>query len=242
MLSFVRSAEQVLADQLQAGGGVPEPESDSLLVTTQNVGRNKLDYYLHRQVGYTVRLAPADSGDRATVQGRLEVRLENTAPGSGLPQYVIGPAEGSEDLVAGENRMFLSLYSPLRVNGVTLDGGTVGVESGTELGRHVFSAEVSVLPQSARVLSADVQGEVTLERGGWYEVSLPRQPQLNPDDVNVSIEVPRGWRIAEVDGLRRRSARSAARHLELTTPTSLRVRLVPDDDGRNLWERLNAGT
>jgi hypothetical protein len=87
-----------------------------------------------------------------------------------------------------------------------------------------------------------VEGEVALERGGWYEVSLPRQPQLNPDDVNVRIEVPRGWRIAEVDGLRRRGARSAARHLELTTPTSLRVRLVPDDDGRNLWERLNAGT
>ncbi|MGH9013074.1 MAG: DUF4012 domain-containing protein [Acidimicrobiia bacterium] len=242
LLSFVRPAEQVLAEQLQAGGSVSEPESDSVLVTSQNVGRNKLDYYLRRQVGYTVLLTPADSGDRAAVQGRLEVRLENSAPGSGLPQYVIGPAEGSEDLVAGENRMFLSLYTPSRVSGVTLDGDAIGVESGTELGHRVFSADVSVLPQSSRVLSAEVTGEVALEDGGWYEVNLPRQPQLTADDVNVTIEVPRGWRIAEVDGLRRRSSRSAARHLELTAPTSLRVRLVPDQDGRNLWERLNAGT
>ncbi len=49
----------------------------------------------HREQLDTVAALEAEL--RASVRGEVRVSLTNTAPSSGLPRAVAGPAEGSED-------------------------------------------------------------------------------------------------------------------------------------------------
>jgi hypothetical protein len=174
------------------------------------------------------------------MSGTIDVGLENTAPSSLLPQSVIGPAEGLEDrFVAGQNFAYLSVYTPAELAAVRLDGAPSEVVAERELGRNVFSSFVSVLSQATTTVSLDVNGPVRLGPDGWYSLELVRQPFLNADDVVVDLEVPKGWQIAEAEGLTidGRHARGA---LELRETTTVRLRLEPGG-GQNLWEQLHFG-
>ena len=46
-----------------------------------------------------------------------------------------------------------------------------------------------------------MNGTVNLSADGWYRLDLHHQTSLAPDDVEVSITVPKGWRIAQVQGV-----------------------------------------
>ena len=63
-LAFGHPEEEALAQRLDIAGRVPPVSSDSLLVTTQNAAANKLDYYLRRQLDYTLRLDPVAGATR----------------------------------------------------------------------------------------------------------------------------------------------------------------------------------
>ncbi|MDQ1429424.1 MAG: hypothetical protein QOF40_26, partial [Actinomycetota bacterium] len=110
-LAFARPAEQRLAEELGVAQKMGPIRSDAFAVTTSNTGGNKIDYYLKRTIDYRVNLVPSGDERTATARAELSVVLENTAPSSGLPQYVIGPFDAR--FVAGESRSYLSLYSPL---------------------------------------------------------------------------------------------------------------------------------
>jgi hypothetical protein len=170
----------------------------------------------------------------------LTVELNNEAPDQGLPQVVIGPYL-PQLYRAGENRAYLSMYSPLALQAGTLDGGPLSVTTGRERGRNVYSFVANVPARSTSILSADFAGAVRLERGGWYDLDVGHQPTVNPDRLRVSVEVPEGWRIAEAPGLHRESA-----HRVTSTSTQLeqrrvRVRVVPASSAWDLWDRLQDG-
>lgn len=237
---FTRPEEQALSELVNTEGSVPRPDGDSLMVVTQNAGANKLDYYLRRHVDYSVTIDPVGSGEYAEVTGQVDVALENSAPDSGLPVAVIGPAEGLEDrFVAGENFSFVSVYTPSRVTRSDLEHNVTSLESDRELGRNVFATFVSTFAGSTTTVSLDVAGAVRLP-DDWYELEIIPQPFVAPDDVSVRLEVPDGWRIAEVDGLTRDGDRAAEGRVEARESTSVRVRLEPAG-GRTLWDRLHHG-
>src|SRR5262249_33787482 len=192
ILSFARPAEQQLAVELGVAGRVAPVRSDALAVTTSNSGANKIDYYLQRNVNYRVQLDPAAGGRRAFASGRLTLQLDNEAPDQGLPQIVIGPyIPGLYQ--AGENRAYLSVYSSLALQAGTLDGGPLSVTPGRERGRNVYSFVTNIPARSTQMLSADFSGTVRLERGGWYDLDVGRQPTVRPDRPRGSVAVqPRG--------------------------------------------------
>jgi UDP-N-acetylmuramyl pentapeptide phosphotransferase/UDP-N-acetylglucosamine-1-phosphate transferase len=238
IVALTRPEEEALAQQLDVAGKVPAVHSDSLLVTTQNGGGNKIDYYLRRHLTYTLHVDPGSGGRAAQLRGRLEVRLDNTAPNAGLPTEVIGPYDAR--FAPGENRSFVSVYTPLGFTGATLDGEQQPLDGTTELHRNVYSTFVSVPAQASRTLSLDVTGTLRLERGGWYRLDLVRQPGLTPDDVTVNIDVPPGWRITEKKGVERVVGRRATAKVQLSHTTPMRIRLAPG--GGNLWEQLVDGS
>ena len=119
--SFARHDEQQLAVQLGVSGRMDPVRSDSIAVTSSNAAGYKIDYYLDRSVDYRVMVHPNDAGTSALANATLSVSLDNTAPDSGLPEAVIGPFLPSR-FVAGENRAFLSMYSPLQFASATVDG------------------------------------------------------------------------------------------------------------------------
>ncbi|MGI9121043.1 MAG: hypothetical protein ACR2G7_13135, partial [Acidimicrobiales bacterium] len=220
---FTRPEEQSLVERVGVASQLRPVKVDSLAVVNQNAGGNKIDYYLRRSTSYDVELRP--DGDRLQVSGRLRVAMENQAPAEGLPSYIIGPYDAR--FQAGENRTYVSIYTPLGFTGATFDGQPVALEAEEELGRKVYSAFLSIPARSTRTLEMDLQGSATLLPGGWYELDLLHQPLLVPGHVSVSIGVADGWRIAEAEGATVEGAHRATVNQGLDQDKRVRIRLVP---------------
>ncbi len=187
-LAFARDDEQRLAEQLDVAGELAPVQSDALAVNTQNSAANKIDYYLDRRIEYRVRLTPDADERTALVQARLTIRLENTAPDAGLPEIVIGPFD--ESFVAGENRALVSVYTPLGIERMTVEGEPVEFTAHEEGGREVYSKLLAIPAKSERTVRLRLSGRVDLRPDGWYDLALDHQPTLVPDRFQASIRVP----------------------------------------------------
>ena len=225
MVYFRDEDEQALMSRIGADGSVPPPSgSDSVLVVNQNAGANKLDYYLRRSLRYSVKLDPG--GGTPTASSTLDVTLANRAPASGLDAYVIGP--NIEDISPGENLSITSVYGELGVVQTSLDGRPLDMRHAREAGRNVAEAFLRLPAGSTRTLHVERRGRLHLQPGGWYTLDLLRQPTIQPDTVEVSVEVPDGWRVAEATGGLGTTDRRATGTLRLDQPLTLRVRVEPD--------------
>jgi UDP-N-acetylmuramyl pentapeptide phosphotransferase/UDP-N-acetylglucosamine-1-phosphate transferase len=239
VLAFARPEEQALAAELGVAGELARPRSDALAVTTSNIGANKLDYYLNRRIDYRVTLDPETRARSARVDATLEITLENTAPDVGLPETVIGPFR--PDYVAGENRSFLSLYSPLSIDSISVNDHEVSTFAPTkERDRNVYSRIDEIGAKSSDTIRATLSGVVDLH-GGWYELVARYQPTVNADRVHVSVDVPKGWRIDRTRGMERPSSRRASLSVELDRTRIYRVHVARDPGTWDLWARLEAG-
>lgn len=238
-LAFARPEEQALAVDLGVSGRLDPVQSDALAVTTSNFGGNKIDYYLDRSVDYRVMLTPNDTRTSARASSDLSIDLDNTAPATGLPQVVIGPFI-PDRFVAGENRLFLSMYSPLTFLTASVDGRTTAVGPGRERGRNVYSMLQRIPAETEKTTVARLAGTVSLH-DGWYELRVRAQPTLNPDRLHVSVDVPEGWKIDKAPKMTRDFARRASTNITLDKSTTFRVHIVPDGGKQNLWDRLVNG-
>jgi hypothetical protein len=225
-LYLTHPLEEAFASRLGASGAFVPASGDQLLVTTQNASANKVDYYLKRAVTYQVVVEPVSAnlqaGTSARVHGELSVELTNAAPDNGHSADALGPYDPR--FQAGENRTFLSVYTPLAVSTSSLDGEALALESGTEFGRNVYSTFVNIPAGGRRTVTMAVAGLVRVDAGGWYTLELPRQPALGTDRVTMTLDAPSGWEIQS-------DSRGAAwgRHFEITLnvsgPRSLRLRI-----------------
>jgi hypothetical protein len=228
-----RSSEEAYLASVGMAGGVPPVTSDALELTPQNAAANKIDYYLHRTVTDRVQLTPVgapgsgSSPTAARVSARVTVSLDNTAPASGLPPLVIGP--DAPGFVAGENRTFLTLYTPLQFSSATLDGAPTELSSLPELGRRADSTFVDIGAGQTSTLSTTLSGTVRLLAGGWYALDLPSQPLINPDHVNVTVTVAPGWTVTGVSGtgVTKVGTRQAVTHLVTGSRHTVWVRVAP---------------
>ncbi|MDP9074752.1 MAG: DUF4012 domain-containing protein, partial [Actinomycetota bacterium] len=196
-LYLTDKAEEAFAARLGAAGAFVPAAGDQFLVTTQNASANKVDYYLQRKLSYRLALKPPGSNsrsdDRAHVHGTLTVDLTNNAPASGHALDALGPYLPT--LTAGENRTFLSLYTPLVVSSGVVDGRPAALASGSELGQHVYSLFLDIPAGATRTVTFLVEGSIRIAPGGWYTLDLPHQPTLGTDQVDISLTVPHGWQV-----------------------------------------------
>ena len=221
-LWFEQPAEQALIDRIGIAGRVDPVESDSLLVVNQNAGGNKIDYYFSRTTNFDVQLRP--DVDRMAVSSRLRVDMHNTAP-DGLPRYVIGPFD--ERFEAGENRTFVSLYTPLALVGATWDGAPVVMEAANELKRQVYSSFFTIPAGETKTLEVQLEGTVTPLSDGRYELDVLHQPILRPGTLTATFEVPEGWRIVELEGAELDGDRRAVVSFTPQQEESVRFRVTP---------------
>lgn len=189
MVSAVRPAEAELLDQAGVSGRMTAVDGDSFGLITQNAGGSKIDAFLRRQVNYDVKLDPATG----RLSAAAKIVLHNDAPATGLPHPVIGNLVG---LPPGTNRMYLSVYSPWDLVGATVAGQPVRLESGTELGRKVYSTTIDIRAQSSATVEVRLTGTMPTDTH-TYRLDLHRQPTVVPDDVRTTLSVPSGWRIGD---------------------------------------------
>jgi UDP-GlcNAc:undecaprenyl-phosphate GlcNAc-1-phosphate transferase len=231
-LFMTRPSENALMEHLSASGRTPPLAGDSLLVVNHNGAANKTDYFLSRRIRYDVRLQP--DGDQTRLRAGLDLTLKNDAPASGLPNGVIGPFDGR--FAAGENVSRLSMYSPSIVRDARLGADPLELASAPVLGRFVHATELDMAPGSTTKLHVDLEGRAAL-RSGWFFLDLVRQPTVRPDQVDVRIEVPSGWRIADTLGIERVGVAEA--RLTLPLEHDLRVGVRLERSGvLGIWDKL----
>jgi hypothetical protein len=238
MLWAARDAERALIERIGATGSVERSDADSFGVVTQNYGGNKIDWFLRRDLRYEVDWDPA-TGD---VDATLTVTLENRAPADGLPQSVIGwggdLAAGQLPVADGENLMVLSAYTTYPIRSVTLDGVPVAHELGTELGHEVARLVVSIPAGQTRTVQVETSGRVT--RGARYLLHPLRQPSVEPDAIEVEVELPPGWVVGSGAGASNRvgAAWTADQRASLQVDAGVDA---SGDPGRSLLDRLHGG-
>jgi hypothetical protein len=177
-------AEQELLEETPLAHTVPDDSAPYAGVVINNLGGNKLDYYLRRQIEYV-----ADGCSAEVRNSTVTIRLSNEAPKTGLPDYVAAAPGIREDipLDVPKGAMVTSVRL-LATSGATLvsalvNGQQVPVFSGTERGHPTFEVQLGIPPGESGELSFRLSEPTS---GGPARV--PVQPLV--DSVKPTISVP----------------------------------------------------
>ena len=146
--------EQEMIEGVGISGAIPPLDgADGLAFTVSNAGGSKIDTFLTRWARSTSSTDP----DTGVTSRTVSIELQNDAPAEGLPRYVIGNRAGQPD---GTSSLWLSIYSPLGVDRLTVDGSEVGFEAGTEEGWNVYRVRVDIPSTSTATIEASLSGTV----------------------------------------------------------------------------------
>jgi hypothetical protein len=135
--------EQQLLEQTPLGHVIPQDPAPYAAVMINNLGGNKLDYYLKRHIEYSSGGCDADSR-----KSTVTIRLTNDAPAEGLPDYVAALHESDLSLPWATNAIGISLFATTgaQLTNATADGEPLTVLIGAERGHPVFNSQVAIEP------------------------------------------------------------------------------------------------
>jgi hypothetical protein len=177
----VRPAAARLFADVGLDGAFPGPGdagADLLFVGQRNFVGSKIDLFLERRVRYDVTVARD-----GTLDADLTLDLTNTAPGSGLPPYLIGAAADPAP-PPGTNLSTTLLYSRQRLTSLTVDGVPVSPLVGTDGGLLVYQVDLNLGPGQRRRVVAHLEGPAG--PGPYALVAYPGG-LVHPDDLEVTI-------------------------------------------------------
>jgi hypothetical protein len=196
--------EQALFERFAIDAHMPPPgPGDAFSLVTSNGGHNKIDVYQERSVRYDVELDPRTGALSASAT----IELTNAVPSLDLPQAVVG--SNDQGFPVGTNEVLVSVYTPHRLVGGRVDGQPVGFRSNRELGYSVFATLVRIPAGETVVVEMDLEGRMASSASS-YELQYLSQPLVNPDEVEVTLQVADGWRVRESEQFERRERSTMA--------------------------------
>jgi hypothetical protein len=131
---------------------LPEPDDHLIGYSLYNGNGNKIDAYLEGDAEVDL-----DVDVRAgTAAGKLWLNLRNTAPASGLPDYVIGNLVG---LPRGTNRIIVTVYSTSPIVEMYDEAGAASWVPGTERGLYTAAMTLEIPPGGMATVTAKTQGD-----------------------------------------------------------------------------------
>ncbi len=172
------SATEQFIDSVGYGatvGNVAGPYSGFVVA---NSAGTKLDYYLQRSVSYVRSGCQAGSTSTATMV------LHNTAPTSGLPDYVVDRSDSNAaQSKPGDNRMLVSYLASTgaTIDSITVDGQPVKFFLGQENSLPMAIVDLELPVQSTRTIVVHVH-----EPAANAPVTILRQPLATPLAVSTS--------------------------------------------------------
>jgi len=201
----VRPEEQAMIQLIGMDARLPRLQgesygADGLAVVTDNAGGNKIDTFLQRDIAYLATYEPATGA----VTAEVDIHMDNSAPKEGYPPYVISNQVGIRD---GTNRMILSVFTPLGLEGVTVNGARAGVTAEHELGYNVYSLVVDIPSKTSVNVHFDLKGIVG---SGEYRLVYRPQPLPNSDQLKITATTVDGEQMLQFQGtLARRTVLTA---------------------------------
>lgn len=177
-------ADQALLEETPLAHALPDDPAPYAEVVINNLGGNKLDYYLRREIEYA-----ADGCDGETRESTITVRLKSAAPNGPLPDY-IGSSAGllPEIPIEIPRGTMLTSVRLLATKGAQLssalsNGQRVPVFTDTERGHPSFEIQVAIPPGQG--------GELSFHLSEPSSPGAPRVPiQPLVDSVTPVISVP----------------------------------------------------
>ena len=167
------------------------PAGGDLLGVIVNAGAGgKVDFFARRSVRHEVTLLPDSNSTALTV-----TTIENGAPTSGQPRYVIGPGIGR----AGDNIPLISVFCGRRCGLIQAerDGERVSLRSGSELGYRYYQDYFTIPSGETGVLAVHTETRGSWEgdpSGGSYRLTIHGQTTIQPTPANIRILAPDGMR------------------------------------------------
>lgn len=178
-------AEQELLEQTPLAHMVPNDAAPYAEIVINNLGGNKMDYYLEREIEYV-----ADACDGGTRNSTVTVRLKNAAPPGQLPDYVTGTGGVNPDLPLDLPRgSMVTSVRLLGTQGAKLEsalanGERTQVFTGVERNHPTFEIQVVIPPGQS--------GELSFRLSEPTSPGAPRVPvQPLVDAVTPKVSVPR---------------------------------------------------
>jgi hypothetical protein len=207
--------EQASFTAIRATGELSPPvPGDLLAVTMNNAVGGKQDVHLGHRFEVAVGLTePRLVDDEVRTWRTTSVRttIVNPLPSEGRDLYVIGNC-----LVGGErnqcfegppgwNRTWLSMWTPGddTLLAARAEDGPTEIIAGFMDGLRVFDRFLEVPPQDEEWVQVEVEGPVELEWDGRDDVTYTwswwRQGKATPDLLDVTFDLPAGWRVVSAD-------------------------------------------
>jgi len=181
------AAEQMILDRLGVTGSLSTDAVDNLLVTVQNLGADKLDYWMRRGIAHKCQILSGEFARCETV-----VQLTNGTP-VGLDNYV-SQANSKEKRghSYGAYLGYLEVYVPetAELTGVTLDGRVASFFPEVEDGRKSLGMNFST--DRGKTTTARVSYELGLP-GEGYSLEIMPQPLTSDAEVEVAVRGPESW-------------------------------------------------
>jgi hypothetical protein len=176
-------ADQKVLEETPLAHVVPDDAAPYAAVVINNLGGNKLDYYLKRGIEYA-----ADNCDGKTRNSTVTIQLTSTVP-AGLPDFLAGTSGlvGNAPISVPKGTMLTSVRL-IATKGAVLksaiaNGQRVPIIRGTELGHPTFEIQVAIPPGKS--------GELTIHLSEPTSPGAPRVPvQPLVDTVTPVVSVP----------------------------------------------------
>ncbi|WP_186628677.1 DUF4012 domain-containing protein [Rhodococcus sp. BP22] len=173
------TAEQEVLAGTKVGHAIPDDPAPYANVIVNNAGGNKLDYYLTRDISYT-----AESCTGPTRKSTVTATLTNTVNSDGLTQYVASTFQPGVPYGTNESIAYLYGTQGAKITGMKVDGvNAFSVQKGTELGRPVQAAYVTIPPGESSTVTWELE-----EPSVSGEATVPVQPLV--DTPTISIDLP----------------------------------------------------
>jgi len=147
-------------------------QGDYLMIVEANVGVNKSNYFLKRDLVQTIKI-----GEDGKVAERLTIYYENQSP--------------SEIFPAGRYKTYLRIYVPegSALEACKIEDEDCGIEETTEHGRSVFGFLVEVPVREKRRVEISWRPAFSFEEGE-YMLLIQKQPGIKREKFDLSILFP----------------------------------------------------
>jgi hypothetical protein len=231
------------------GGRLEPPGSlgDLFAIVVNSAAGSKVDFYQGRDVRGTITLH-----DDGSATATVDLTLQNDAPSTGQPRYVIGPfdpqvedrpgAEVLRTLEAGESVALVNIYcgSDCVPRDASLDGAPVPVRSRVDLGMRYFQHYYAIPSEDRRAFQVswtDPEAWDGNGSGGIYRLSFANQVTVRPTYVSIRIDSPGDMRVVSVNHPMRIVAGSAVYEGTPGSRLDLEVEFAPPLPVR-LWRNV----
>lgn len=184
-------------EHARIAGSLVRPPGDYLNVVVNNLGANKVDYFVNRTVTYDVQLRPGGEADATAT-----VRFDNETPTQGQPVYVIGPHPGASEV--GESVVLTSVYCAhgCQVRDFRRDGRPQPLSLEEELGHPLVRSVSGIASKETERLAHRWHLSAAWEGAtgyGSYQLTFQGQPTIRPTRLEVTIRAPEGMEITRTD-------------------------------------------